>query len=207
MRHLPLLLLLFVCLYLSACVPVMRTLRPKLHGTVTDFVSKEPLADVILAGGSDGAETRSDALGHFSLSGSYTLGYNMLGGEGYPLSYRALFRKPGYLPFEDAHFGGWGTGQGMREHEVNPRMLRENHPIAVALTQAKAQTLDEQPLSKKETEAACLRLLTAVRQAGLERADAAYLLTFYDSPYARSLFGESDVFCRREVKEGTRIWP
>lgn len=195
------LFLLFACFCLSACFPTMRTVRPKLHGTVTDFVSKEPLEGVLLADNYHGAETHSNAQGRYSLSGRYSLGYNMIGGEGYSLRYGVTFSKAGYLPFADGGFGGFGTGQGMREYEVNPRMLRVNHPIAVAITPA----LDKEGLPEKEAEGACLRMLAAVRAAGLERADAEYLLWNYGPWPHERLFGQAGDFCRRELTEGTRI--
>lgn len=204
MRRPLVLLLLLIYLCLSACVPAIRTVRPKLHGTVTDFVSKEPLEGVLLADETHGAATRSDAQGRYSLSGRYALGYNIMGGEGYMLIYYVTFSKAGYLPFEDGGFGGFGTGQGIREYEVNPRMLRENHPIAVALTPFS----DKEQLPEKEAEAACLRMLSAVRAAGLERTDAEYLLWNYGGrrPFEQ-LFGQANEFCWRELTQGKSIWP
>lgn len=203
MRSPRILLLLLICLCLSACVPTMRTLRPELSGTVTDFISKEPLEGVLLADDPQGAETRSDAQGRYSLRGHYALGYTMLGGEGYNLIYSVRFSKAGYLPFTENHFGGFGTGQGMSKSEVNPRMLRENHPIAVAM----APALRKVRLPEKEAESVCLRLLAAVRAAGLERSDAEYLLWNYGVWFFEPLFGRSDEFCWRELKQGASIWP
>ncbi|MDL2315966.1 carboxypeptidase-like regulatory domain-containing protein [Desulfovibrio sp. OttesenSCG-928-A18] len=195
------LLLLLVCLCLSACVPTMRTVRPKLSGTVTDFVSKKPLEGVRLADDHHDAETLSDARGHYSLGGRYALGYNMIGGEGYMLHYGVTFSKAGYLDFSNVGFGGFGTGQGMLEYEANPRMLRADHPIAVALL----RVLNKEGLSEEESEAACLDILGAVREAGLGRGDAEYLLRSYGTWSLKPLFGQSE-FCWRELRQGTSIW-
>lgn len=188
--------LLLCCLCLSACLPTMRTLRPALHGTVTDFISKEPLEGVLLtdvSNASSGDETLSDEKGYYTMSGRYTLGYNILGGEGYSLEYRVEFRKEGYLPFIELAHGGFGSGQGMRETEMNPRMIRKDHPAAVALV----QFLNSSELPEEETAAACLHLLTTLQQAGMTRDDVQYLLDVHQT----SRFLPINFMCRRQLEE------